>query len=299
MFGLDTNLYFRDAWSFEGIWARVFEPDDPASADLRSGRLDYDDDRYGATVKFIEIGENFDPGIGFVRRAGIRKTYLSGRVSRRPRVSWIRQLHLTGNLNRTANLEEVLETDRRQVDLRATLESGDELSVEFSDQVEFTNTDFAIGEVLIAPGEYPFRRYQIQLNTYRRRYASINTSYEFGGFWGGTRKLWSLGGNYRMNRNFGVRGNYSYNRLRLPGGELDTHLVSTRMRLALRNDLVFLGLFQYNDASGELASNVRFNWIPKPGTDLFVVYNELDEWSEMFFVKNRSLSLKLNYLFRL
>ena len=104
---------------------------------------------------------------------------------------------------------------------------------------------------------------------------------------------------YRINKNFGLRGQYAFNRLRLPGGDLDTHLVSTRMQVAFRTDLILLGLFQYNDATGDLASNVRFNWIPRPGTDFFIVYTELDEWGEMFFARNRSLSIKLNYLFRL
>lgn len=297
--GVDTNLHFRDAWAFEGILARVFEETDQASTGLASGRLDYDDDLLGGTVKFIQIGENFNPGIGFVQRRGMRKTYLQARVSPRPQIHWLRQFHLEASLNNTLNLENVLETRNGRLTGRAALESGEEISVELSDQYEFTTADYSISGVPIPAGEYPFRRLQFSLNTYRRRYASVRASYEFGGFWGGTRDLWSLGGNYRINKNLGLRGNYAYNRIRLPGGDLDTHLVSTRMQLAFRNDLILLGLFQYNNTTGDLASNVRVNWIPKPGTDFFLVYTELDEWSDLFYVKNRSLSVKLNYLFRI
>lgn len=297
--GIDTNLHFRNAWSFEGILARVFEETDRASTGLASGRLDYDDDLLGSTVKFIQIGENFNPGIGFVPRTGMRKSFLQARVSPRPSLALVRQFHLSANLNNTWNLENVLETRNARLNGRATLESGEELSVEYNDQYEFTTADYSISDVPIPAGEYPFRRLQFSLNTYRRRYASLRASYEFGGFWGGTRDLWSLGGNYRINKNLGLRGNYAYNRIRLPAGDLDTHLVSTRMQLAFRNDLILLGLFQYNNTTGDLASNVRVNWIPKPGTDFFLVYTELDEWSDLFYVKNRSLSVKLNYLFRI
>ena len=297
--GLDTSLHFRDAWSFEGIWARVFEETGQSSTGLASGRLMYEDDLLGGTVKFIEIGENFYPGIGFVPRTGMRKTFLEGRVSPRPNISWLRQFHLRANLNNTLNLENVLETRRGTVNGRATFESGDAVSFEFTDQYEFTTADYSIRGVTIPAGEYPFRRAQVSLNTYHRRYASVRASYEFGGFWGGTRDLWTVGTNYRINKNFGLRGNYAYNRIRLPGGDLDTHLISTRMQIAFRNDLILLGLFQYNNATGDLASNIRFNWIPKPGTDFFLVYTELDEWSDLFFVRNRSLSVKLNYLFRI
>ena len=297
--GLDTNLHFRDAWTFEGVWARVFEETEQTSTGLAAGRLEYEDDLLGGTVKFIQIGENFHPGIGFVQRTGMNKTYLQGRVSPRPGLSWLRQLHLQTSLNDTRNLENVLETRRASLTGRATFESGDEISVEVTNQYEFTTYDYAISGVVVPAGEYPFRRAQVNLNTYRRRYATLRAGYEIGGFWGGTRDLWTLGGSYRINKNLGLRGNYAYNRIRLPGGDLDTHLVSTRMQLAFRNDLILLGLFQYNNTTGDLASNVRFNWIPKPGTDFFLVYTEVDEWSDVFFVRNRSLSVKLNYLFRI
>lgn len=298
--GFDTSLHSGNAWSFEGLWSRVSTGAELDGSDLATGRLDYETDLLQGTAKYIQIGNDFDPGIGFVQRRGMKKTYFSGGVSPRPDAPWMRQLHFTANQATIWNFDDVLETRRTSLQSRASFESGDEVQLEVQDQYEFTLADYSIRDVVVPAGEYPFRRYTLRLNTYRRRYAAVRTSYEFGGFWGGTRNTWSLGGNYRMNRNFGLDGNYEYNRLRLPGGDLDTHLVSTRMRVAFRNDLVLLGLFQYNEATGDLASNVRFNWIPKPGTDLFVVYTELDEWSpDFFFVRNRSLSVKLNYLFRL
>ena len=56
---------------------------------------------------------------------------------------------------------------------------------------------------------------------------------------------------------------------------------------------------QYNHDTGLFSANVRFNWIPKPGTDFFIVYNELDEWNRGLGAKNRSLVMKLVYLFSL
>ena len=303
--GVDTSLFFRNVWTFEGVWARVFESAAGAEAapaenrGLVSGRLSYDSDLLGATAKFIEIGDGFDPGIGFIRRDAMRKIYTRARISPRPDAAWLRQVHLEANMQRITDLQNRPETRRVNLQGRATLESGDEFSVEVSDMRETTTYDYTLNDVPVPAGDYLFRRYQFSFNTYYRRYASMRASYEAGGFWGGERDIWSFGGNYRVNRNFGLDGNYSYNRVRLPLGDFDTHLVSTRMRLAFRNDLVLLGLFQYNQATGDLASNVRFHWIPKPGADVFVVYTELDEWSEVFLAKNRSLSVKLNYLFRL
>ena len=55
----------------------------------------------------------------------------------------------------------------------------------------------------------------------------------------------------------------------------------------------------YEQDSQQFSTNVRFNWILKPGSELFVVYNELDHWWGGFDARNRSLVVKMNYLFAL
>ena len=89
------------------------------------------------------------------------------------------------------------------------------------------------------------------------------------------------------------------NWLDLTGSRFTTHLLASRLQIAFRTDLVLMSLFQYNDDTGQLSSNVRFNWIPRPGSDFFVVYNELDDVFGSFGVRNRSLSVKFNYWFGL
>jgi len=69
------------------------------------------------------------------------------------------------------------------------------------------------------------------------------------------------------------------------------------VQLAFRNNLALLSLMQYNQDTRQLSTNVRFRWIPRPGSDFFIVYNELDGWYGPFQPKSRSLVVKLNYLF--
>jgi len=75
--------------------------------------------------------------------------------------------------------------------------------------------------------------------------------------------------------------------------------MSSRVILPIRNGLAIQSLFQYNHHTRQIATNLRFQWIPKPGTDFFVVYNELDTDHPTFGAINRSLAIKLNYLFAL
>ncbi|MGH9203019.1 MAG: hypothetical protein ACRD2A_17475, partial [Vicinamibacterales bacterium] len=88
-----------------------------------------------------------------------------------------------------------------------------------------------------------------------------------------------------------------------------THLFSSRIQLAFSNEMALLSLLQYNHAARLVSTNIRFQWIVRPGSEFFVVYNELDDVPsdgpfpparpERLAVRNRSLVVKLNYLFRL
>jgi hypothetical protein len=125
----------------------------------------------------------------------------------------------------------------------------------------------------------------------------LRVRFATGGFWDGDRDTLTVGADYRINTNIGLAGDYEINWVDLPDGDFMTHLFSGRAQIAFHKAVVLMALFQYNSDTEQLSSNIRFNWIPKPGSDFFIVYNELDDWARIFQTKNRSLVVKLNYLF--
>ena len=54
-------------------------------------------------------------------------------------------------------------------------------------------------------------------------------------------------------------------------------------------------LIQYNNVTDQWASNIRFNLIHRPLSDLFIVYNDLRDDSGA--VIDRALIAKFTYLF--
>ena len=59
-------------------------------------------------------------------------------------------------------------------------------------------------------------------------------------------------------------------------------------------------LLQYNSGTDAVATNARLRWEYRPGSELFVVYNEeRDTFTPRFpALTNRSLIVKFNRLFR-
>ena len=58
-------------------------------------------------------------------------------------------------------------------------------------------------------------------------------------------------------------------------------------------------LTQYNTSTHEVSNNIRFNLIHRPGSDLYVVYNDLRQTglpADVFAPKDRQLVVKMNYL---
>jgi hypothetical protein len=298
VYGADINLYFNQVWTFEGYVARVDENETRRGNDSVYGRFAYETDRFGAFYRYLDLGENFRPGVGFVRRPNSREHSGEFRYSPRPSLSWIRQFHFRAPIRYIANQQGFLETREQGLELTTALESGDNISLSLVNSRESIDEPFAFRpEFIIPPGSYDNLRFEARFDSFRRRYAVFKIRLGSGGFWNGQRDVITLGANYRINTNIGISGDYEVNWIDLPSGSFTTHLLASRIQIAFRKELVLMSLFQYNSETKDLSANIRFNWIPKPGSDFFIVYNELDEWSRVFRFKNRSLVVKLNYLF--
>ena len=59
-------------------------------------------------------------------------------------------------------------------------------------------------------------------------------------------------------------------------------------------------LLQYNSSSHAVSANVRLRWEYRPGSELFVVYNEERDTEHRRFpaLANRAFIIKINRLFR-
>ena len=299
VYGADLNLYMGN-WSLESYVAAMDEPERASGEGSAYAKLEYRSDRFGALYRHLDVGESFAPGIGFVRRPNSRQNLAQLRYSPRPSFDLVRQLHFTGTLDYVPNQQGVLETRLWTGEVRTTFESGHEAAIAYTDSFEFLEEPFRLRPgVSVPPGAYDFSTLELRFDSFQRSHRRLNVAYATGGFFDGERDTLSLGAGYRIDKHVDVSFDYQVNWVDLTGSRFTTHLLASRLQIAFRTDLVLMSLLQYNDDTGQLSSNVRFNWIPRPGSDFFVVYNELDDVFGSFGVRNRSLSVKFNYWFGL
>ena len=99
--------------------------------------------------------------------------------------------------------------------------------------------------------------------------------------------------------NLGVNVRVSRNIVDVPNGSFVADVVSTRLSLAMSTRLFADALVQYNDLDGELSANVRVNFIHRPGSDLYLVFNERrGAPGDLWAVESRAAIAKLTYLAR-
>jgi hypothetical protein len=67
---------------------------------------------------------------------------------------------------------------------------------------------------------------------------------------------------------------YERNEIQLPAGDFNTDLAILRMNYTFSTRASLNSSFQFNSTTDDLSSNVRFRWIWREGSDLFIVYNE-------------------------
>ena len=93
---------------------------------------------------------------------------------------------------------------------------------------------------------------------------------------------------------------YSLNVVDLAEGSFTSHLIGSRVTYTMTPMMFTSALLQYNSSSHAVSANVRLRWEYRPGSELFVVFNEdRDTLARRFpALANRALIVKINRLFR-
>ncbi|MDP7472675.1 MAG: hypothetical protein QGI02_10015, partial [Vicinamibacterales bacterium] len=154
--------------------------------------------------------------------------------------------------------------------------------------------------VVVPPGSYDHAEMQIAGNTNLGAPISAQLNSFVGGLFGGDRISIQPSVTVRVGETFNTSFEWSYNDLRLPGGDFTTNLARLRASYSFTTRMFFQALVQYNDRADLWSSNLRFGLLSDANTGLFVVYNDIQGiGSGVPTGAGRTLTLKYSYLFDL
>ncbi len=296
--GADMTLALTPSVNVNGFLARTSSPDlddENMGAHLRAGWLDQSWNIY---AEFTDLQDNFNAEVGFVPRVGIRTSKLHIERNPRPGRYGIRVLEPMVNMTYTTDQQNRLLTRQWHYMVAARLDNGSYINVWYNRYFERLDEPFRVrGPVMVAPGGYNFGdwRFSFSSNQARRVYGSI--SYAPQTFFDGNRTDTSLSLGLRVNSNLSTEGQISRNDVDLPSGAFAANIGSLRVDYALSPKMTLRTLTQYNSLSEQWSTSARFHYIYRPGSDFYVVYDELRrDPTGLSEYRDRHLILKMTYL---
>lgn len=266
------------------------------------GNVTLPNDRYNFHLQYIEIGEAFNPALGFVRRKDVRAyNNLLGFRPRPASISWLRQAHFWYENEHFTDLGNQLETyQHRLTPLSLSFESGDRASFSYLRNYDAPSDPFDIaGDVTVPAGEFAWNTYRFTTDLAGYRMLSPDLSIQVGEYYNGHRESYTLGTDLRAWKHAALRADYAFSDFRLPSESAETHLASVRLLLSVTPDLFWTHLLQYDSVSESVGYNSRIQWEYRPGAKMFLVLNQnylADDLS--FSVQKTVATLKVGGLFR-
>ena len=264
--------------------------------------VDYNTQTWRLRGSYMEMGNDFNPEVGFVRRQGFRKLDAGVFYTWRPedflKVQEMRP-HVT--FNRFWDIDDgFIETSLLHVDNFWEFNDSSIAITAWNVRKEGVTQAFTISGVPVLPGQYDW--HEISLNYSSDRSAPVNAGFRLqkSGLFGGDFLSYGPSFGFRTGETFNVTLQWSRNDIDLPQGHVVTDLASTRIAYNFSPRVFAQGLLQYNTSADLWSVNLRFGWLQAANTGLFLVYNETDGLEDFTPTgSGRRLILKYSYLFDL
>ena len=303
-YGVDAAFGFYENLTIGGYYARTSTEGLDGDDDSFQGRFDYFADRYGARFEYLDVGDDFNPEIGFLQRDNFRRGFASLRFSPRPKnLKGVRKLTWQADFEHLENGAGALETRVQVGKFNVELENSDTLNLEVTRDYEMIVQPFPVATgVTIFPGSYSFDDVQVSYALGAQRRIAGTIGAQVGDFWNGTiRSLSYTAARVSVVKQFSFEPTVQYTRVELPQGDFTTTLLRTRADYAFSPRMFASALVQYNSADRSFSTNVRYRWEYKLGSELFVVYtDERDTLTRGYpGLKNRAFVVKATRFFRM
>ena len=301
--GLDANMQFFQNISLVGYFAQT-NPNVAGKSDISyRGRFDYTGDRYGLETEHINVGDGFNPAVGFARRLDFTRDYAQARFSPRTRRSkLVRWLVWEAGVDYIENSARTTVMNR---DLYGNFDvefnSSDVLHFEHNRNYEFIPSRFEIAPGVIVPvGGYDFQSTRASYNLGLQHKVSGTVAASTGTLYGGTRREASYSGYTSLNKFLAFEPSFNLAWVDIPGGEFTARVVTVRTIVTPTPRMMFSSLVQFNNSSHSLTSSARMRWEYTPGSEFFIVYSDGRNTLTrgMPELLNHSIAVKITKLFR-
>ena len=249
---------------------------------------------------YTEVGEGFNPEVGFLLRSAFKKPeFLIFKQWRPKNTGKLLEVRPHVSYRGYWNFQNTHETGFLHVDNHWVWESGFEIHTGINFTKETVLTPFPISKVSVSAGEYNHQELQLVLMSNANRKFYFQTRTVIGGYFGGNRISSTNKATFRLGDKFNTEGVLNYNRLQLPNGNAKVFITGARLAYSFTPRMFLQSLVQYNNVSNITSVNARFGWLRNANTGLFVVINIIKDTDYLDALNNQSITIKYSHQFDL
>lgn len=273
--GFDFEFRPNDNVDVRGMWSRTFTPDMSGRNNAWYLGTRWRNDVFRFSASYTDIDEDFDPAVGFVRDPGVRNMRADLRWAPRPNKYGIREMWSGPEVNYILNQENELDRWNLSYTHWTSFTTNDSIMINVRSRFERLEEDFEIREDVIIPiGAYQFSTIGGRFSTSDSRIVSSTTGFEFGNFYNGQIRKFFVDGNLKPNGRISINVDYEFNRVNLPNDSFDANLFSGRFSYSFSTTLFAKLLAQWNAEAQVISTNLLINYIYRPGSDFYFVFNQ-------------------------
>ena len=288
LIGTDLRLYPTRELNVDGMFIHSEKTGFDGGNAWRAGA------QYNSTLTqlgagYTSLGDSFKDDLGFIPRQGVAITSASVLRRLRPRAlaGVVRELRAELPYNRYTR--DAINPATGGPIGAETETIGPIVTVEFSDAstaaYEFLNDE----ELLTSPfrpqgipagqsipaGRHAFNASTLSYTGSNSKQLALSGAYRFGEFYNGDRVGFTAAGRFRLNEKLATTLSVSRDVIDLPDNvSFSTNLTSLRVDASFSTRMFVNAFIQYNSVTKQLSSNIRYDFIHHPLSDIFIVYND-------------------------
>jgi hypothetical protein len=297
--GVDASFWPTNTLNVAGFAART-SASDGAADEAYGASAELQGDPWYAYGEFLEIGPDAQTGIGFVTRTDMRRGNTKLQYTIRPHVLGLRQIAVYTGGKYLTRVDGEEQDGNWFPGVSFVWDSGETVSV--TDVHGFVKLDWAFdlaGRIPVAPARYDLHDTEISITSSAKRPLFVFGQASLLRLFGGSLNTLTGVVQVRGGSHLSLSGSYTRNDVDLPGGTFVAHVPGLRVTWTQSTKLSAAAYVQYESTSRRFTGNFRVNFIHRPGSDLYIVWNEeRGDPTESWRLINRGLATKVTYLMR-
>ncbi|MDA9850660.1 carbohydrate binding family 9 domain-containing protein [Flavobacteriaceae bacterium] len=298
VYAIDGKLGLGKKADITGFFSKSDSPGIDSSDHSFKLIANYNWDGWRINAGYTEVGEGFNPEVGFLMRSAFKK----------PEFIVFKQIRLKdfGPLLEVRphiahrsyfDFQDRLVSSWTHIDNHWVWPSGFEIHTGVNITSEGVFDAFKISDVKIPSGEYYHNELQLYIKSNPNTALSFTSRTVIGGYYGGDRFLFSNNLKYRIGNKFNSTLNLDYTKLNLENGDINALITGLRLSYSFSPKMYLQSLIQYNNVTNVTSVNTRFGMLQTANSGLFVVINFIKDSDWFDYINNRSISVKYSYQF--